>query len=265
VSIRDLGLARRAHRIAGSLRALELVERVDARLPHGRRTTEYAGFTLVYRRRNSLVERVEKWGGYEQSAVEAIVRELAASSSRTFVDVGSNIGLVSLAVIDAVPGSRVYAFEPGPEQYRLFAETIERNRLRERIDLSSVALSDRTGSASFAVHSSRHAAGDGLRDTGRSGRARQLTVQTEMMDRWWEATGRPDVAVVKLDTEGSELLVLRGATAFIEHCRPTLFLEIHEENLSAYPYGPDDVRRYVESLGYEVEALGRADFVARPT
>jgi FkbM family methyltransferase len=244
--------------------ARKVADAVDDRLPHGRRTTTYAGFDLVYSRGNSLVERIERWGGYEDATVQAIGREVAASDSKTLVDVGANIGLVSLAVLAAVPGSRAFAFEPGPHQHDLLAETVRVNDLETRLELSQVALADRTGTASFAVHTSRHAAGDGLLDTGRSGKARLVEVETTTLDDWWKGHGRPQIAVVKLDTEGSELLILRGARRLIGDCRPALFLEVHDDNLRVYPYSADDVLRELESLGYAVERRGRADVVARP-
>lgn len=241
-----------------------LAERVDARLPHGRRTREYAGFELVYSRRNSLVERLTRFGEYEHGIVSEISRVVAESQRRTLVDVGANIGLVSLAVLAAVPDATIFAFEPGPHQQRLLAETIRRNGLEERLRLSPLALSNEAGRAAFMVHSTRHAAGDGLRDTGRSGRARHVTVRTETLDRWWDANGRPAVDVMKLDTEGSELWILQGARRLLERDRPVLFLEIHDENLRVYPYGSDDVKRWLGGVGYELHALSRADFVAHP-
>lgn len=225
---------------------------------------DYNGFTLVYSRRNSLVERIERWGDYESATIDAIAREVAASGSLSLVDIGANIGLVSLAVLAAVPGSRVFAFEPGPHQHDLLAQTISVNDLGDRLELSDVALSDQAGTARFAVHASRHAAGDGLLDTGRSGKARLVDVRTDTLDRWWEEKGRPEVAVVKIDTEGSELLILRGARRLLEATRPVLFLELHEDNLRVYPYGAEDVERELDDLGYRVERLGRAEIVARP-
>ena len=45
---------------------------------------------------------------------------------------------------------------------------------------------------------------------------------------------------------------------------PTCHLEIHEQNLRPYPYDADEVRAHIEGLGYALEELGRAEFVARP-
>lgn len=255
---------RRVRRLGRLLHLRQLAERLDEYLPRRLRETRYVGFALVYSRGNSLVRRIEQVGQYEPETIGALISSLADSETRVLVDVGANIGLVSLATLAAVPDAVVYAFEPGPHQYRLLAETIRRNELEDRLVLSQLALSDSTGAAGFAVHPSPHAAGDGFLDTGRSGRSRSIRVQTETLDRWWDEHGRPAVAVVKIDTEGSEMLVLRGAARVLAACRPVLFLEIHEDNLRAYPFGVDEVYREVEGMGYLLEELADTEFVARP-
>ena len=180
------------------------------------------------------------------------------------MDVGANIGIVSLAVLSRVPDARVFAFEPGPHQHDLFAETIARNDLH-RCDLAlpdGAVRPPRDEPLRRARAAARRRGR--FRDTGRSGPARFVTVDTDTLDRWWERLGRPPLDVIKLDTEGSELLVLRGAVEIVRRHRPALFLEIDERNLRPYAYGTDDVRAFLEELGYELEALGRSDFVARP-
>lgn len=229
------------------------------------RTTVYEGFELVYSRGTSLVERLAQGGAYEPELLGLLVDELRASERPTFVDVGANIGLISLAVLARVPEARVFAFEPGPHQRRLLEATIARNGLSGRLMLSPLALSERGGTAPFAVHTSRHASGDGFVDTGRAGPTRELRVRTESLDAWWEGEGQPPLDVVKIDTEGAELLVLRGAEAVLEAERPVVFLEIHPLNLRAYPYASDDVRDFLESRGYRLEPIaGETEFVARP-
>jgi FkbM family methyltransferase len=224
----------------------------------------YHGFELVYSRRTSIVERLLATGTYEPEVTSAIVGALRGSEDPVFLDVGANIGLVSLMVLNCLPDARVYAFEPGRHQRELFAETIRRNRLAGRVVLSPLALSDSAGAATFAVHRTRHAAGDGFLDTGRGGPARFEAVEADTLDSWWRRNSAPRIDVLKLDTEGSELLVLRGARETIARCRPTLVVEVHPQNLSSYPYGPEDVFRHIEGLGYALEELTSTEFVARP-
>src|SRR5207244_2641976 len=100
----------------------EVADTVDERLPHGRRTCRFEGFELVYSRRTSIVERFTRAGAYEPEVRAAIAADLRRSVSRCFVDVGANVGLVSLAALADVPGAHVFAFEPARHQHDLFAE-----------------------------------------------------------------------------------------------------------------------------------------------
>ena len=250
--------------LASSVRT-QIARRVDLYLPRRRLSLPYKGFELVYSSSTSLVERIRSQGEYEPEVTRAVAEAVAASPGRTLVDVGANIGLTTLGVLAEVPDAHVFAFEPGRHQHDLFRETIRRNGLEDRVALSPLALSDREGTASFAVHASRHASGDGFVDTGRAGMTRTVTVETETLDRWWRHSGTPRIDVLKIDTEGAELMVLRAAEGVLEACRPTIFLEIHPLNLRGYPYEPEDVRRFLVAHGFELEAVaGDSDLVARP-
>jgi len=241
-----------------------VLERVDELLPRPVRSTPYAGFQVVHDPSTSLIARVRETGSYEPVTVDAIVAALRRSSSPRFVDVGANVGLVTLGVLAALPTTHVIAFEPGPHQHDLLNETIHRNGLTDRVELHRLALADRPGQAEFVVHSRRHAAGDGLRDTGRSGRARTVAVDVGTLDGWWEAAGRPVVDALKLDVEGAELLALRGGEALLRSVRPTLFLEIDPRNIAPYPYDVRDVFAFLAELGYSVTEVEETEYMAVP-
>lgn len=246
------------------MRGREVLDAIDDRLPHGSRVLPYRGFELVHSRRDSLVERLRAQGAYEPAVVEAIVEELRLAPAQTLVDVGANIGLLSLAVLARDPQSHVFAFEPAPRQHARLAETIRRNRLETRLTLHRLAVSDRAGTTAFAVHRSRRSPGDGFLDTGRAGRARRIVVETVTLDGWWEAAGRPPVGVVKLDVEGSELLALRGAKRLLTELGPVVVLEAHPVNLRAYGWSVAEVRAELEGLSYAVEQLEETELIARP-
>lgn len=192
---------------------------------------------------------------YEPDLVRALRREITCTQTPTFLDVGANIGLISLAVLAACPGVRVEAFDPGPHQSRLLQATIAYNRLEPRVRVHTIALGDADGEVDFAVHTSEHASGDGLIDTGRAGSVTTVRVPMQRLDSWWCAAGQPDARVVKVDTEGAELMILKGAQQFLAACRPTLFLEIWPDNLRNYPYSADDVLAGLNQLGYRLETL----------
>jgi Methyltransferase FkbM domain len=66
----------------------------------------------------------------------------------------------------------------------------------------------------------------------------------------WEAAGRPDVRLVKMDTEGAEAQVLAGATAFFDACRPVVCCEINPPALARLGAAPADVMGFFARKGY---------------
>jgi len=215
----------------------------------------YRGFDLYYSKGTSLIGRIHGGTIYEPEVTRYIVNLLARSQKPLFLDIGANIGLITLNVLAEIPDVIIHAFEPGPHQYSLFRKTIQANSLETRVRLHNTALTSKAGSNDFAIHNSADASGDGFEDTGRAGSARYIRVQCETLDHWWESNGRPSVTVVKIDTEGSEFLVLKGASLMLNVCRPTVLMEIWPENIKAYPFEVEDIVAWLNQKSYQLYTL----------
>lgn len=166
------------------------------------------------------------------------------------VDVGANIGsLTGLMALRAGPAGEVLAFEPHPQ---VFAD-LESNvgllaggaRLAP-IRLFPVAVSAAAGTA--YLHSGDHFAANRGVSYLADEPDRGLQVPTVTLD---EVLAGRTAAVVKIDVEGREMLVLRGAE---ESLRQGL---IHHLVYEAYGGESREARDFLESRGYSVYALGR--------
>jgi hypothetical protein len=102
----------------------------------------------------------------------------------------------------------------------------------------------------------------GLVDYNHVGNAAALAFQLSAPDtptaveaRTIDQLGLTDLGFLKVDTQGSDLLVLRGARITIERCRPVITAEF-ERDLSA-PHGTtfDDYDRFFNELGYQVDRM----------
>jgi FkbM family methyltransferase len=221
---------------------------------------KYAGYSVLYVEGNPLMDRIKYAGElYEHETIGALCDELKLRKAWTFLDVGANIGLISLPLLRRFPDLRIEAFEPGPHQSNLLEETIKYNNLASRLFIHKTALADYKGETDFYIHSYgdilNGGSGDGFIDTGRAGSTKRISVSVERLDDWWIRAGSPDVGVVKIDTEGAELLILKGARLFLETCRPSLFLEIWPENLKNYPYCADDIFDFLTANKYQLFTL----------
>lgn len=75
------------------------------------------------------------------------------------------------------------------------------------------------------------------------------------------------VKFMKIDCEGSEIPTLLGAAETIRKHRPILFVEMYEEGLRRRGNTPDQLRKVLDDLGYELEMWGappRWDWMCRP-
>ncbi len=188
--------------------------------------------------------RMQRHGGADQIArqvgdgglwgfeppLPALFIELARASIGTVVDVGANTGLYSLLAAAANPALHVHAVEPLPAVHALLDANLSLNpQLRHRIHPHVVALSDRIGRAMLYLP----APCGGIVETSASldpafkeDVTSALAVDTRTLDDLWLAIGTPQVGIVKVDTEGTEHLVLRGAARVLTQCRPVVICEV---------------------------------------
>ncbi len=241
------------------LRAFDIPFFLSQKFGPSDRTMDYRGFTLHYPKGASLIKRIQHGRLYEPKVASALVNHLSIDRDGLFLDIGANIGLMTLNVLSKLPGTRVVAFEPGPAQLEYLKNTLRSNSLEALVTIESRALSNKTGIAQFAAHGDVHSSGDGFCDTRRAGSSNQIQVQTYTLDEWWEESGKPDISIIKIDTEGAELWILQGASAVIAKNKPVIILEIQETNLEAYPHTEKDMLQYFESIGYRLETLAGAD------
>jgi FkbM family methyltransferase len=79
-----------------------------------------------------------------------------------------------------------------------------------------------------------------------------------------------DLGFLKVDAQGSDLLVLRGARATIERCRPVITAECERDLSALHGSTADDYHRFFNEVGYQVETLDirsdgkQLDLIAKP-
>jgi FkbM family methyltransferase len=137
-------------------------------------------------------------------------------------DVGANVGFYTLLFAELVgAGGRVFAFEPAPRNVQMLRRHVEMNRC-QNVRIFPCALGNIDGETGFDpgpdTLTGHLAAGGPLKVS--CSRADTLLAEGQL-----EA---PDV--IKIDVEGAEADVLRGACGALEH-RPTVFLATHGETV----------------------------------
>lgn len=169
---------------------------------------------------------------------ELIVLRSLAEPRRIVVDVGANYGLYSYGLLGN--GRTVEAFEPVPAAYAALAA------FGSRLHAHCVALSDHAGEATLYVPYIRDTLEPGNSSLTHSyDRNETIVVPLQTLDSF-DFRG---VTVLKVDVEGQELGVLRGAEATIMRERPILCVEIEQRLLG--DAGVESVRRLIHEYGYD--------------
>jgi FkbM family methyltransferase len=196
--------------------------------------------------------RLWRVGRKDHEALHIVLPFLLRRSSNC-VDVGANQGEMLEEFCRLAPHGTHVAFEPLPHQAA---------RLRERfpaITLNEAAVSDQAGETTF-FHTLGDDAYSGLKRTDNAPRVtgvQEIKVKLVTLDDALPKNYMVDV--LKIDVEGAELAVLRGARGTLARCRPTVIFEFQKERAASYGDSP---RPYFEllcgELGY---ALFRVDGV----
>ncbi len=204
--------------------------------------------------------------GYYEPEVERYLGSVLKPGS-VVVDAGANIGFFTLAVLGNREGITVHGFEPSPDSYALFRACISRNNLAGRVISSQVALYSEPGEMDFQIHAASHGAYDGFRDTGYAGvgESRTIKVPVTTLDIYAKQVGLHRLDLLKIDVEGAELFVLRGAREVLSSLHPAVLFEVGYQNLRPFDILPSDLYRFFEGVGYRVmnlnqRALSEVDF-----
>ena len=182
-----------------------------------------------------------------------------------FVDVGANVGVFSTLVGTRIPGVHITAVEPFPPVRADLVANLAFNDLD--VTVVEAAVSDSGGRRTFEVLARdvlnrlappnagvEAVAADETTSTTGSGHGKTgIIVPVTTVD---ELVGADPPALVKIDVEGSELLVMQGARRLLadQAAAPVLLFE-HAGHGTHFGLTPAQVRRFLGELGYRIYLL----------
>jgi FkbM family methyltransferase len=169
------------------------------------------------------------------------------------LDAGANVGYFSLLFAKWLHGSgMVHAFEPFAETIRRFERNLELNaELRPMVRLHRLALADFTGNLGMSVPD------QGNQGCNFLGGAGSTKVDVTTLDAFCEREHLDRVDLIKIDVEGSEVALLRGAEQTIRRLRPVLMIEVNTATLQRAGYTSRDLIEAIARHGYRLHYADR--------
>lgn len=190
--------------------------------------------------------RSYSYGTWETDVVD-VLRE-AIREGFVAYDVGAHIGYYALILSKLVgPRGHVVSFEPVPSSFSFLSENIRMNHLTQA-EAHNMAVTDRVGILPFNIPSDvPFPVGGSLLETG------AVEVLATSIDEFMRDRDKK-LDFLKVDAEGAEALVLKGAQNTIQANHPIIMVEIHHFDGEI---GHSTVPDLLQSWGYELRNLDR--------
>ena len=181
--------------------------------------------------------------------------------STSFYDIGANLGKYAWQVSEANPDASVIVFEPDPDNIELLRMTVSHSDLKN-VRIEGVALSDKPGQVCF--HQDQYTSATGMISNGETpwvekylGQATStINVRRETLDSFIREKTKPHL--IKIDVEGHENEVLRGAKDCLKNNRPLVIME-------SFPPKQEQAIDFLKKIGYSVWDAERNESVGTHT
>jgi FkbM family methyltransferase len=190
-------------------------------------------------------------GFYEAPLARFFIQSLRPES--VVLDVGAYIGQYTMLAAKYASAGHVFAFEPHPESCQRLKAHIDRNRLTS-VTIVPRAAGEIAGRMPFALTEIDSNSGL-LSPDHPDGSVVEVEVTT--VDDVVREAGLQRVNAMKVDVEGAEGLVLRGAQETLARFHPLLIVEINRKRDQAFGDDPETILGQLENLGYNLYFLRR--------
>lgn len=210
-------------------------------------------------------QKIIRCGLYEQHSLE-LIADLLEPRANMIIDVGANIGAVTIPLAKAFPDIEVHAFEPNP----LAIERLQRNIVLNKttnVVLHPVGVGAKPGKEQLHTASCSEIGNSSfLKPAGSAGEDKSIAIDVETLDNCFGVSARGGVngrvGLIKIDVQGYERQVLNGATALVLRDRPYIVFEHQDENFASLEEARDAKHWFLQFFrdnGYTVLYQTRHD------
>lgn len=178
------------------------------------------------------------------------------------IDVGANVGQMSILLSEKIgPSGRIISIEADPFIFSYLAQNVKLNK-RENITLLNLAAYETSGQflsypkPDFKRFKSYGSYGISLESKDLR---RVLTLAIDDLHI------QSDVCFIKVDTQGSDLHVLRGAEKTIRKYKPAVLFEFEEQFQNEFKTSWNDYESFIKSIDYKIEStINQINFLCLP-
>jgi FkbM family methyltransferase len=183
------------------------------------------------------------------------------------VDIGAHIGLYTVVMSTLVgEEGKVFSFEPSPTTRKILDKTVSLNKVDNIVTISSEAISDKEGTSYFYISENNSDNSNTLVDYRKDRKTKGIEIKLITLDKLREGI-RKKIDFIKIDAEGAELQVLKGAQQTFLIDKPKAILALHPNPIIAKGDSLEDIWDVLMSYKLDVkigrEKISKEDFCKR--
>lgn len=214
---------------------------------------QYSFPTWRYVYRNNLKFRLDisqymEWAFYYNIPIEPrdIIYNYCNGTQGIIIDIGANFGEIAITLSKLNPSSFVIAFEPGKLSYEKLVYNKNINKLNN-ISVYPYAIGDINKEINFEeCPNAQHGSHISIIQNNKQYKVKQIT-----LDSFFQENNYQDkIKFIKIDTEGYELFVLRGAKNILLKHFPVIYFECNNDLFNFFNYKINDIIKFLEKIGY---------------
>lgn len=196
-----------------------------------------------------VTQQLREYGAHQRGDLNALMSVLRHDD--VVLDIGAHVGTFAIPLARHLgPSGQVVAIEPHPDVFRLLCQNVELNGLDARIETQQVLLAAPGSLPRSPVLMSGNTGGTWFQEASASDAA---ALAATTIDAWMEARADPvGPSVIKVDVEGAELEVLRGADITIRAKRPVLMVEVSRTQLDRHGASVRQLDRWFSQQDYDL-------------
>jgi FkbM family methyltransferase len=166
---------------------------------------------------------------WDEELLNLISHFIEKNPKGTVLDIGANIGAITIPLASKYSETRFYCFEPHPVIFKKLNSNISLNQL-DNVQTFKNAVSNMEVSLNFFAQTESSNMGLSSLMEVQNNSVNKISVDCIVLDQFVAKQSIDQIAIVKIDVQGSELMVLKGMTNILKKYRPILFFE-HEDAL----------------------------------
>ena len=228
----------------------------------------YNFLKLFLKRNNLIISRKNlKWSidiseaidlhlflfGYFEKEIFLTAKLLNLSNKNCILDIGANFGVQSLQFANMFPNSMIYSIEPTNFAFEKMLKNIDLNPIcKKNIFPEQLFISNDVNNIPENIYSSwslnknieAHIKHKGVKKSTSSSKI--ITLDDFIIKR--KIT---DIDFIKLDVDGSELMVLKSGVKFLKNKKPPIFMELAPYLHKEHGYELNDLLEFIIKIGYQ--------------